>query len=524
MNTMNLSRRTVMAGGALLVGFRLAPALAADATNEGDLKVAPALDSWVRISPDGDITVLTGKAELGQGISTAIIQVAAEELDVRPERIMLITADTGRTPNEGYTAGSHSMDDSGTAVRDAAACVRALLMQAAALRWGVPPGRLQTADGVVLAPDGRRATYGSLVGAVDLHRPVLDPLPLRPASAYTLVGRSMPRVDIPAKLTGIPSFVQDMRLPGMLHGRVVRPIAYGGALLGVDEGAALRIPGVVKVVREGSFLGVIAEREFAAIQAMRALAASARWEPGHALPKPDDVGTFLQTSPTQDIAVLNRAGSGEAAKDVLKARYTRPFLAHGAIGPSCAVALYEPDDTLTVWTHTQGFFPCVGRLPNCCTYPRPRCAASTWKAPAAMARTAPTTPQRMPRCWPARCRVAQSASSGCGSKSRTGSWTGRRWWRKCRVRWTERAGWPTGTSRSGATRIRNALAQPACCWPRRQWIRRFRCRRQSRSRCRRAGVIATASRSTTFPRPTSFTTSFRECRCAFPPCGHSAPI
>ena len=163
MNTMNLSRRTVMAGGALLVGFRLAPALAADATNEGDLKVAPALDSWVRISPDGDITVLTGKAELGQGISTAIIQVAAEELDVRPERIMLITADTGRTPNEGYTAGSHSMDDSGTAVRDAAACVRALLMQAAALRWGVPPGRLQTTDGVVLGI-GRAAGHIWIVG------------------------------------------------------------------------------------------------------------------------------------------------------------------------------------------------------------------------------------------------------------------------------------------------------------------------------------------------------------------------
>ena len=172
----------------------------------------------------------------------------------------------------------------------------------------------------------------------------------------------MPRVDIPAKLTGIPSFVQDMRLPGMLHARVVRPIAYGGALLGVDEDAALRIPGVVKVVREGSFLGVIAGREFAAIQAMRALAASARWEPGHALPKPDEVGTFLQTSPTQDIAVLNRTGSGEAAKGGLKARYTRPFLAHGAIGPSCAVALYEPDDTLTVWTHTQGVFPLRGAL------------------------------------------------------------------------------------------------------------------------------------------------------------------
>ena len=340
MNTMNLSRRAVMAGGALLVGFRLAPALAADATNEGDLKVAPALDSWVRISPDGDITVLTGKAELGQGISTAIIQVAAEELDVRPERIMLITADTGRTPNEGYTAGSHSMDDSGTAVRDAAACVRALLMQAAALRWGVPPGRLQTADGVVLAPDGRRATYGSLVGAVDLHRPVLDPLPLRPASAYTLVGRSMPRVDIPAKLTGIPSFVQDMRLPGMLHARVVRPIAYGGALLGVDEGAALRIPGVVKVVREGSFLGVIAEREFAAdpgdagAGGIGAVGAGTRpAETGRRGHVPPDVAHSGHCRPEPGRIRRGRQGRPEGAlhAPVPGARSNRPVLRRGAV-------------------------------------------------------------------------------------------------------------------------------------------------------------------------------------------------
>lgn len=354
-----VSRRAMLSGGALLVGFRLgSPAFAEEAAT-GDLKIAPMLDSWVRISPDGDIAVLTGKAELGQGISTAIIQVAAEELDVAPERITLITADTGRTPNEGYTAGSHSMDNSATAVRDAAACVRALLMDAAARRWGLEAGQLRTSDGAVLAPDGRRAVYGALAGAVDLHRPTLEPLPLKPPSAYRLIGQSMPRVDIPGKLSGVPSFVQDMRLPGMLHARVVRPIAYGGALLDVNQEAALRLPGVVSVVRKGSFLGVIAEREFAAIQAMRALAASARWGPGRSLPKTEEVGAFLQSSPAQDVAVLSRGSPGPKT---LHARYSRPFLAHGAIGPSCAVALYEPDDTLTVWTHSQGVFPLRGAL------------------------------------------------------------------------------------------------------------------------------------------------------------------
>ncbi len=156
MSSLLASRRAVLAGGSLLLGFALTRARAAEQPVGGDLKVAPDLDSWIRVDPDGQITVFTGKAELGQGISTALIQVVAEELDVGPSQILLITADTARTPDEGYTAGSHSMQDSGTAVRDAAADVRALLVQAAAQHWNLPSGQLRTEGGQVLAPDGRR--------------------------------------------------------------------------------------------------------------------------------------------------------------------------------------------------------------------------------------------------------------------------------------------------------------------------------------------------------------------------------
>lgn len=363
MTVLDLPRRAVLSGGSLLIGFTLARAAhGAASVPEGDLRVAPELDSWIRLDPDGRVTVLTGKVEFGQGIKTALIQVAAEELDLSPARVTLITADTGRTPNEGYTAGSHSMQDSGTAIRDAAAEVRALLMDAAAASWQVPREQVRTNAGHVTGPDGRSIGYGELAGSVDLHRPAKPPFPLKPPATYAIVGRSLPRVDIPGKLTGQPSFVQDLRLPDMVHARVVRPRAYGGPLLDVDAAAVARMPGVLKIVREGSFLGVIAAREFQAIQAMRALAATARWAPGHDLPRPDAVGAFLQTAPARDYVVLDRPAPASRSGRMVQARYSRPFLAHGAIGPSCAVALFDPAGSVTVWTHTQGVFPLRGAL------------------------------------------------------------------------------------------------------------------------------------------------------------------
>ena len=366
-----ISRRAVLAGsGALILSFssagrllaqndapsQAAPPPAASPPLPGSLKKTPYLDSWIRIDADGAITVFTGKAELGQGIKTALMQIAAEQLDVAFDRIKLITADTALTPNEGYTAGRHSMQDSGTAIMNAAAQVRQLLVAEAAMRAGMPPAQMKTQDAAVIAPDGRRFGYGELVSAQLLHVTAGVISPLKDPGRFKVMNRRIPRVDIPAKLTGNAAFVQDLRPDGMVHARVVRPPSYGAQLVGVDGGAVRKMPGVLQVVRDGSFLAVIAQREFEAIEAMRALAAAARWNETAKLPDPASLGAFLTSLPAQDIAVLDRQQAVANGTEALSATYSRPYLAHGSIGPSCAVAQFE-NGTLTIWTHTQGVYP-----------------------------------------------------------------------------------------------------------------------------------------------------------------------
>jgi nicotinate dehydrogenase subunit B len=208
--TVVASRRSVMAGGALVVAFAMARASLGqtDAGTKlaGDLAKFPWLDSWIAVDGEGRITVFTGKAELGQGIRTAFIQLAADELDVTPERVSLVTADTARTPDEGVTAGSHSMQDSGAAIRNAAANVRLMLAQAAATRWGLPPSEVATRGGAAHAPDGRTIGYGPLAAALSLHVAARPDAPLKSAGDRRLIGRNWPRVDIPAKLTGGPAY------------------------------------------------------------------------------------------------------------------------------------------------------------------------------------------------------------------------------------------------------------------------------------------------------------------------------
>ncbi|HEY0523119.1 MAG TPA: molybdopterin cofactor-binding domain-containing protein [Stellaceae bacterium] len=374
-----LSRRSLLqAGGALVLSFSLVrPELlwAQEAQNAGkqpnqqpelpgSLKSAKMLDSWIRIDADGTITVFTGKAELGQGIKTALIQVAAEELDVAPGAIHLVTADTERTANEGFTAGSHSMQDSGTAIKNAAAQVRAILIGVAAGKLGVPAERLQTRDGRIVADDGRSLGYGELVaGDAVLHVEAQPASPLKDPGAYTVIGKNLPRVDIPAKVTGGSAYVQDLRLPGMLHARVVRPPSYGATLRDLDAGAIEKMPGVVKVVRDGSYLAVVAEREFEAILAMRALAAAARWdERRDVLPLRDDLFASLDALPAEPHVIRDEGSppSGSPPARTVEASYRRSYQLHGSIGPSCAVAQLGNADNggkLTVWSHAQGMFP-----------------------------------------------------------------------------------------------------------------------------------------------------------------------
>lgn len=309
------TRRALLAGGgALIVGFSLrAPAAWAQGAGgeklPGDLGKYPMLDSWLRIDADGKITVFTGKAELGQGLKTALIQLAAEELVVAPAAIRLVTADTAATPNEGYTAGSHSMQDSGTAIRNAAAQVRQLLIGAAATRLQLPSEQLHAEGGSVVASDGRKLGYGELVGDRLLDVRAAPQSPLTPPAQHRLIGKDLPRVDIPAKVTGVASYVQDLRLPRMVHGRVVLPPSYEARLKAVDSSAVEHLPGVLKVVQDGSYLAVIAEREYQAVVAMRALAAAAQWDEKPALPDHAAFFTTFAALPAENVPVHDGSAS-----------------------------------------------------------------------------------------------------------------------------------------------------------------------------------------------------------------------
>jgi hypothetical protein len=313
-----LTRREFLAAsGALIVGFSLASSLlgaqqpAAGAKLPGSLDSNPMLDSWIRIGADGSITVFTGKAELGQGVRTALIQIAAEQLYVPPQRIRLITADTRQTPDEGYTAGSNSMKDSGTAIMNAAAQVREILIARASERLGVAADRLKAQDGAIIADDGRRLGFGELAGN-SLTRVRADgQSKLKDPATYTVVGKAMPRVDIPAKVSGGAAYVQDLRLPGMVHARVVRPPSYGARLRELQTSAVEKMPGVLKVLRDGSFVAVVAAYEFEAVQAMRALATAARWDEQATLPDQAELYSYLQRLPADNI-VPRHAGARQS--------------------------------------------------------------------------------------------------------------------------------------------------------------------------------------------------------------------
>jgi nicotinate dehydrogenase subunit B len=361
-----LDRRRVLAGGgALIVSFSLTgafaeeqnpPAAAPAPSPPGSLKTSPLLDSWIRIDADGGITAFTGKAELGQGFKTAFQQVAAEELDVPFASLTVITADTGRTANEGYTAGSHSMQDSGTAIQNAAAQVRELLVAEAARRLDLPAENLRTENGAVIAPDGRRLGYGELVAGDMLHVKAQAISKLKDPATFKVMGQPVPRVDIPAKVTGGAAYVHDMRLPGTVHARIVRPPSYGAELTACDTSAIEKMPGVIKVVRDGNFLAVAAKKEFSAVKAMDALSAAAKWKETAHLPNQDDLLSVLTSLPSQDSTIFQHSNPAAVGQKTVEATYTRPYQSHGSIGPSCAVAQWV-DGAITVWTHTQGVYP-----------------------------------------------------------------------------------------------------------------------------------------------------------------------
>lgn len=365
--TSDLTRRALLGTtGGLVVAFSMSRRLWAqseeaqvtdpDAGLPGSLGDYPTLDSWIRISPEGEITVFSGKAELGQGIKTALLVVAAEELAVDPAEIEIFMADTGQTPDEGYTAASHSMEESGMAIRHAAANVRLLLVEEAARQLGEEMSGLVIENKTVRG-EGGSLTYGELAGSLDLNVEARPDVPLREAGDYSVMGGDFQRVDIPLKVTGTPVFVQDIRLDGMLHARVVRPPGRGSELASLDAGPVEAMDGVVAVVRDGDFLAVVAEREFQAVRAMRALETAAQWTEQETLPEQGRIYDWLRENETEVGTVAEQGSAGMPSGDrALRATFNRPYMMHGSIGPSCAVALME-DNELRIWSHTQGVYP-----------------------------------------------------------------------------------------------------------------------------------------------------------------------
>ena len=363
---MPVSRRSFLAGGALVVSFSLLPRSASAQSEKapaagpafGDLnKKYPYLDSWIAIDEKGAVTVFSGKAELGQGIMTALMQCAAEQLAVEPQAITMVMASTKETPDEGYTAGSQSMSAGGTALLNAAAQVRAILLQWAAEAMAADAAQLTAENGTVIGPGAKRIGYGDLVKGRSLHVAASDHSPLIPPERYKIMGKNFPRLDIPPKLTGGAIYVQDLRMDGMVHARVVRPPNYGATLKQVDTAAVEKMPGVIKVVRQANYLAVVAEGEYQAILAMRALQQAAHWEVPETLPKPGDIHGLMKTlKSTSEVIDKRGAGAIAGTANIVEATYRRPYVMHASIGPSCAVARYDGNH-MTVWTHTQGVFP-----------------------------------------------------------------------------------------------------------------------------------------------------------------------
>ncbi|WP_431281274.1 molybdopterin cofactor-binding domain-containing protein [Humitalea sp. 24SJ18S-53] len=358
----NLSRRGLgLTAVGLAVGFHWGLGSAQPARPVAPmLRANPRMEAWVRIAPDGRITVLTGRVELGQGVLTAMRQIAADELDVAPGSLTLLSGDTAETADEGVTAGSQSIKFGGEALGIACADVRATLVRVAAEAWNLPAATLSVTDGVITGAN-RRMTYAQAASGLSLARPVDPQVQRKPVAAQRVIGTSLPRTDIPGKVFGQSTFIHDMRPEGMVFGAVARPPAYAARLDSLDMAWARALPGVIAVVRDGSFLGVVARREEQANEAARKITQAARWRDGAALFGGRDVFDHLLNTPSLVTTIHKTEAAAPAAARTHRAEYRRGFQAHASIGASCALAVWQ-GDALTVWSHAQGPFPLRGDM------------------------------------------------------------------------------------------------------------------------------------------------------------------
>jgi CO/xanthine dehydrogenase Mo-binding subunit len=383
MKTDAISRRQLLQGtGALIVSFSMWPA-AAELLGQPSSQAAgqPAatadpdptlLDSWLAVSRDGTVTVFTSKVELGTGVDTALAQIVAEELDVPFASVHMYTGDTAKTVDQAVTAASRTIERAGPQLRQASAAARQQILKLASVKLGAPVEKLSVTDGVisVTGMPQQKISYGELMGdqrfnvkiavtGTGWDMKVAPEVPAKDYRAYKVVGTPVQRTDLPRKFTGEFTYVQDVRLPGMLHGRVVRPPTVNSKPTSIDESSIKDISGIVKVVQQDNFVGIVAETEWAAIQAAKALKVSwstpATKMPGGA----EDVYTFLKTTKSfRDLVAANKGNPDEAfsrASKTFEATYRWPFQSHGMLGPSCGIADVKGDKA-TIWAGSQGPF------------------------------------------------------------------------------------------------------------------------------------------------------------------------
>lgn len=377
MNIKTMSRRQfAKESGALIVGFKLfgplIPTFGQSEAFAGADPEATSLDSWVAVGQDGTVTIFTSKVDLGTGVVTALSQIMADELDVPFDKIKMVTGDTATTIDQAATVASRTLERGGPQLRQAAAAARQQLLKLASVSLEAPVENLTVNDGVVsvIGNPSKKLSYGALLGGrrfnvkitatgVGYAMKVAPEVPTKDPKQYKIVGTSVPRVDLPPKFTAEFEYTQDVRIPGMLHGRVVRPAVVSSQPLNIDESSIAHIPGVVKIVREGNFVGVVANTEWAAIQAAKGLKVA--WSiPATKLPAgPDAVYSYLsKTNSFREQVAVNKGTPESAlaqASKVIEATYRWPFQLHGMLAPSCAVADVRGDKA-TIWAGTQGLF------------------------------------------------------------------------------------------------------------------------------------------------------------------------
>jgi len=360
---MNSRRQFLKTSGALIVGFGASGLIARFGISQGiNGTGSNQLDSWIAIAADGSVTAYTGKCELGHGLYTAQTQLIAEELSVPFNRVKLIQCDTALTPDQGTTSGaqSHPTNFNQANLALAGATAREVLIQRAAIRLNVSADQLTAKDGVVVARADatKRISYGDLIAGQKFGAALSTNAKRKPATEWTILGKPIPRIDIPAMATAQFEYVHNVRVPGMLHGQVIRPPAVGATLVNVDESSINGMPGVVKVVVRKNFVGVVAEKPWQAIQAAGKLKVT--WTPGSGLPDHATFHDYMRSQkPTRDTFTVNSKDVDEkiaGSAKVLKATYLYPYQMHGSFASSCAVADVQ-GDRATIWSPTQAVHP-----------------------------------------------------------------------------------------------------------------------------------------------------------------------